>query len=221
MSTKNLSRTVIEGGRDGYSRFTRRHSHVVERRAVHMVEQRLCHSLEPETAEFPALERAWKSFADKLNPARRWLRSQVGRPWDKVRSELFTRFDTRTTAGRHIVFDHLLREVDTYPPDRYRVRDFWISPHGILRYQQFDRKRQAAARRKPQLPEADSVLRHWLGGRRVIEHGARLYWLLPTPHGGYRQHQELNEIDGARFCALPRWFRKQFTGAPPSDGGSS
>jgi len=28
----------------------------------------------------------------------------TGRPWSKVRGELFERFDARTNAGRHIIF---------------------------------------------------------------------------------------------------------------------
>jgi len=218
MSTKNLSRTVIEGGRNGYSRFTRRHSNAVERARSHVIEHKLCLATDPETAFFPPREASYIGFADKLGPAMRWLRSQVGRPWDKVRSSLFERFDIRTTAGRHIVFDHLLEEVR--PEARYRQR-FWISPQGILRYRAYERKRWAASQRRQPLPEAEVVLLAWLGGRRVIEHGSRLYWLLPTPHGGFRQYQELNEIDGARFRALPGWFREQFTGAPPTNGGSS
>lgn len=216
MSTKNLARTVIEGGRDGYSRFTRRHSNAVERARSHVIEHKLCLATDLETAFFPPREAGYIGFADKLGPAMRWLRSQVGRPWDKVRSALFERFDIRTTAGRHIVFDHLLKEV--VPEARYRAR-FWISPQGILRYRTYERKRWARSQRWQPLPEPEGVLCAWLGGRRIIEHGARLYWLLPTPHGGFRQHQQLNEIDACRFRSLPGWFREQVEGAPPTDGG--
>jgi hypothetical protein len=215
MSTKNLARTVIEGGRNIHSRYFRRHTNVVERRRTHQLERELCSTADAETAYFPARDPAYRSFDDKLGPARRWLRSQVGRPWDKVRSDLFERFDTRTTAGRHIVFDHLLKEVPTQPFERYRYSDFWVSPHGILRHEVFDRKAFRRTQRDRALPAAESVLLAWLAGRRVLERGTRLYWLLPTPHGGFRQHHELGESDARRFRALPDWFRERLDNAPP------
>lgn len=96
MSTKNLARTVIEGGRDGHSRFARRHSNAVERARSHVIEHLLCSAKDPENAFFPPRGAAYRGFDDKLGPARRWLQSQSGRPWDKVRSALFERFDTHT-----------------------------------------------------------------------------------------------------------------------------
>jgi hypothetical protein len=212
MSTKNLARTVIEGGRTNHSRFYRRHTNAADRRRAHQVEHRLCVSLDAAEAYFPPREKAYRSFDDKLGPARRWLKSQSGRPWDKVQSELFARFDVRTTAGRHIVFDHLLREVRDLPGDRNRYREFWISAQGLLRYRPWPRRAYWAALRPPPLPEAEATLRRWLGDRRVIEHGARLYWLVPTTRGTFRQHCELDAEEARRFRALPAWFRAAFEG---------
>lgn len=214
MSTKNLARTVIEGGRHRHSRYFRRHTNAVERTRTHQLERQLCSSQDPESAYFPPRAAAYRGFDDKLGPAKRWLRSQVGRPWDKVRSELFVRFDTRTTAGRHIVFDHLLEEVSPHRFASFQRQEFWISAHGILHYRSYDRKVYARARRAQALPEPEATLCRWLGERRVLEHGARLYWLVPTPHGAFRQHHELNEADARRFRALPAWFRERFEGAP-------
>jgi len=221
MSTKNLARTVIEGGRARYNRFDRRHSNAVDRRRTHQLAGQLCSSSDPEQAYFPPREPVYRGFDDKLGPAWRWLRSQSGRPWDKVRSELFARFDIRTTAGRHILFDHLLDEVRTPVwQSPYYFQEFWISPHGILRHRQNNRKRRAAARRQAALPEPEQLLRQWLAGRRVIEQGARLYWLVPTVHGAFRQQHELSEADTQRFRALPAWFRESFQGPITLPGGS-
>jgi hypothetical protein len=212
MSTKNLARTVIEGGRTDYSRLRRRHTNAADRRRAHQIEHQLCTSLDPAHAYFPPREEAYRSFDDKLGPAHRWLRSQSGRPWDKVRSELFARFDVRTTAGRHVVFDHLLRQVRDLPGDRHRFREFWISPQGLLCHRQWPRKAYRAARRPPALPEPEELLRRWLGDRRVIEHGSRFYWLVPTTRGAFRQHHELDAEEARRFRALPAWFRAAFEG---------
>jgi hypothetical protein len=220
MSTKNLARTVIEGGRRRYSRFSRRHENAVERTRTHQVEGLLCRQGDAEEAYFPPRERVYREFDDKLGPALRWLRSQAGRPWDKVRSELFARFDIRTTAGRHIVFDHLLEEVRPRAPWRSHYRKFSISPHGILLFRQHDRKQWAAAWRRAPLPEPEHVLRQWLGRRRVIQHGERLYWLELTPHGAFRQTSELTRAETQRFRVLPAWFREGFEGPITLPGGS-
>lgn len=50
--------------------------------------------------------RGTKSFTDVLGPLVKFLQSNVGRPWDKVYSELCAHLDRRKTTGRH-VFQHL------------------------------------------------------------------------------------------------------------------
>lgn len=52
-----------------------------------------------------------KYFSDLLGPLRRYLRKNVGRPWNKVYSELAQHLDKRKTTGIHI-FDHVKWEVE-------------------------------------------------------------------------------------------------------------
>lgn len=52
-----------------------------------------------------------KSFSDLLGPLRGYLKKQVGRPWDKVYSELCQTLDRRSLAGQHI-WDHVKWEVE-------------------------------------------------------------------------------------------------------------
>lgn len=213
MSTKNLARTVIEGGRARYNKFERRHSTAVERSHAHQLEKALLRDVDADTCFVPR-QPVYQGFSDKLSPAFRWLRSRAGRPWDKVRSELLARFDTRTTAGRHIVFDHLLAELSQAPSPRFaRQRRFALSAGGLLLY----RGRERYARRdcRAPLPEAESTLRTWLASRRVRVHGERCYWLLLTAHGGYRQAAQLSAPEVERFRALPRWFQQEYEGVPP------
>lgn len=54
-----------------------------------------------------------KEFTDVLNPLRGYLRKQVGRPWDKVWSELSANLDKRSITGQHI-FDHIKWEIETH-----------------------------------------------------------------------------------------------------------
>jgi len=214
MSTKNLAHTVIEGGRYRHNKFLRRYSNAAERARAHAHERQLLLAPECVEEQFEPRTPVRRAFRDKLSPARRWLKSQVKRPWDKVRSELFARFDARTTAGRHVLFDHLLREVcDGRDPLHTSYADFFVSLHGLLLCRGPERIR-SRNRRKP-LPEPEPVLHAWLAGRRVAVHGARLYWLVLTPHGAFRQQRELDASERARFVKLPRWFRKQLEGPVP------
>lgn len=207
MATKNLARTVIEGGRARGNKWDRRRSNVEERRRAHQTETSLLGDDPFADAYFQPRNPVYKGFDDKLGPARRYLRSQVGRPWDLVQSELFARFDLRTTAGRHILFDHLLQEVLPEPPSRFaRWNDFRISRHGILQYRRHERFQRW--RRAP-LPEPERVLWAWIADRRVRVCDQRLYWLIATPYGSYRQARELKVDEAARYRALPAWFREQ------------
>ena len=136
MATKNLARTVIEGGRYHGNTRDRRASNGVHRRRVRRVSAALISGADAEFTIFPVRKVVWRSFYDKLGPAKRWLASQVGRPWDKARSDLFARFDIRTTPGRHIVFDHLLPEVEApvEPGGLFRRRPgYVVDRRGILR----------------------------------------------------------------------------------------
>ena len=53
-----------------------------------------------------------KSFNEHLEPLWRFLRSNLGRPWSKVDSEIRARLDGRGVLGRHLL-DHLEWEVST------------------------------------------------------------------------------------------------------------
>ena len=54
-----------------------------------------------------------KHFSDLINPLLRYLRSNVGRPWDKVYSEMSEHLDFRKTTGRHI-FEHVQQAVELH-----------------------------------------------------------------------------------------------------------
>jgi hypothetical protein len=54
-----------------------------------------------------------KYFSDLLSPLRRFLRKNVGRPWDLVYSEMKESLDDRKVTGRH-VFEHVDWEVETH-----------------------------------------------------------------------------------------------------------
>ncbi len=48
----------------------------------------------------------YRSLNENLNPLQRYLRSQVGRPWNKVYSEIAQNIDRRSTVQQHI-YQHI------------------------------------------------------------------------------------------------------------------
>jgi hypothetical protein len=52
-----------------------------------------------------------KGFRDLLSPLRRFLRKNVGRPWNKVYSEIMQQLDVRKTMDRHLI-EHVKLEVE-------------------------------------------------------------------------------------------------------------
>jgi hypothetical protein len=217
MSTKDLSRTVIEGGRDRWSQYHRRYSHRRARARSLAVLHDLRAGAEPDAVCFPEREPVYRSFADKLSPATRWLERQVGRPWDRVRSELFERFDTRTTAGRHVLFDHVLPSMELERWGGGLRHQLFIGKGGIVRRRR-SAPRASWQRPKPPLPEAEAVLVAWLAGRRVRRSGSSYYWFLPSRTGAFRQGPALDEEEAARYARLPEWFREGNDPFSPESG---
>ena len=77
---------------------------------------------------FESYHDGWgKEFTDVLNPLVRFLRSNVGRPWDKVYSELSANLDKRKTTGRHIC-QHVEQMVE---------RECYVDEYGKVRYSRY------------------------------------------------------------------------------------
>lgn len=117
-----------------------------------------------------------KMFAsDKLGAVERWLLAQVGRPWAQIEGEILSRFDTRSLAGRHVVFDHLLPRRHERPEWGWvvnRHHEFHVDAHGLLR------ARQRRGRKRPVGIRAATV--EWLADRKIVQYGKSVaHWLVP------------------------------------------
>lgn len=143
MSTKNLARTVIEGGRTGFSKYHRRSSLQFLRHNNRRLCKKLCSNPDEwDDAEIPLRDIVWDeiSHKDRTNPCDRFLISRAGRRWNDVHSEICSKFDRRKLAGMHVTNDHLLNRV--YKPDspwwnmfwHYRDPKFWVDEHGIFHH---------------------------------------------------------------------------------------
>ena len=75
------------------------------------------------------------SQGDRLAPLRKYLAAQVGRPWNKVYSEICTTNDRRTLRGYHLL-SHVKDYVQVKPEWRYGTvlsREFYVDRHGLLK----------------------------------------------------------------------------------------
>lgn len=206
MATKRLSRTAIEGGRARHNTIDRRASRQKERAQA----RRLCHDtrslIDADDQLKVAVSRPVpKMHEDKLGPAYRWLRSQLGQPWSKVRSKLYKLFDQKTLQGWHLVQQHLLRDVRSllhsqignYWSTNY---GFYIDDDGILCMHEKNRWTRLRVRNP-----APQDLRPWLKDRLVMDLGHQQLWMIPTkitmqrcdnPHRcgtPYKEHEKATE----------------------------
>ncbi|MBI4098766.1 MAG: hypothetical protein HY437_01895 [Candidatus Magasanikbacteria bacterium] len=244
MGAKNLARTVIEGGRTDNSKYDRRRSHRLVRRKLTMALIAACREeipcvwrgrpwleeFEPECeTENDAFVRqpVRREFDDRrLSPLWRWMDSRVGRLWDEVHAEVKARFNTRTTAGRHIVYCHLLDSVEYAHEPRAGYSRYQIDEDGVLRDHGPRVKGWWHRGTQSRVTKNETLV--FANGRKVVQHGSELYWLVATEnlrtchehacsgrtnmshyHTAYRQDARLTEDERKFFSECdPEMQRK-------------
>jgi hypothetical protein len=194
MSTKNLARSIIEGGRCGHYK-----SEVSERIREERTARRAylrAAIIDPECVDdepAPVRRPVYPCFDDKLGPIYSFLDSRVGRRWDAVRSELFQKFDTRTTPGRHVIFDHLLKDVrESQEPIDKPYAEYFVDEEGRLAKKTRARRRARPWEGQAPRPKKEPTLQEvatWLGPRKVGKLGATLQWFVSAwGRGGIRAY---------------------------------
>jgi hypothetical protein len=213
MSKKNLARTAIEGGRSGSNRYDRRYSNRLVRVEARAFVSRVSKDADAADNDYvPSRKEVfphnYRVFNDKLSPVRRWMDKQVGKNWDKVHSELRARFDARTIAGQHILFDHLLNDVDPHPYvvsyGFFGLRRYFVDETGILRARPRPRYHDYNAFKRT---VSDEALNAWRGDRYVSEVGSELFWLVVArvsviDGAIYRQGNKLSKTERAFYERL-------------------
>ena len=195
MATKRLCRTAIEGGRTRYSKHERRQSYADERaRARDVLRKVLVDADLADDLGIEKRQKVYKDFADKLGPPKRWLRKQAGRPWDEVYSDLKRSFDPRTTAGRHLVYDHMLHWVDRGEDLRWRRPELTVDNDGILRESPRTPRHHSDSWRAYR--ERQGALR-WTAGRKVVDYGTAQFWAVPVERIRRRLSPDAPKVDPA------------------------
>lgn len=198
MSTKNIARTVIEGGRNGsYKKEVHEKQREERTETRNYLRKSLADNDNADAFVAPIRKPVYKEFADKTAVIDSFLHSRVGKNWSKVRSELFEKFDTRTTPGRHILFDHLLRDVAEEGPVDVRgfTNHYYVDAQGRL--QNNDRQY-----RKHRVQPFDKIeVCNWLKNRCVGHIGKRHYWFEPTQHKSFKAYYGNHKLEYAALDA--------------------
>jgi hypothetical protein len=131
MSEHRLSEIVIERPRRGMRTSLKKVTGY--KKALYKITQDAIEGEGPFNAYFIKPHHKTKYLNDHLNPIKRLLRSKVGQPWNEVHSELNTRLDANTMAGRHVldhVRDYVIEHVemiDDVPHRKAYRRSYWRS----------------------------------------------------------------------------------------------
>lgn len=151
----------------------------------------------------------------------RWMQSQCGRPWDEVYAELSVWRRSGNIAISHVVDTHMIEWVCTNLNDRYRdLYEFIVTKEGTLiendEYKQ--RYRYTGMRHNEYIAKRKQAFQ-WLGERRIVQHGTKLYWLeiarVYTSQLNiviktyYRQAQKLNDQERDYVLSLPARIRNE------------
>lgn len=204
MSKKHIARSALEGGRYQGNKIERYQSHRTERAAV----REYIGADDFESKSAPKRPKVGRSFDDKLAVPLRWLRSQDGNSWDDVWSELKQRFDVRTTAGRHILYDHVLHWVvpaTEVHQRRWSEPELLIDADGILRWNGPARYRRKHKNRLPpgKVRRGQREIMRWARGRRVGGQGQALFWFEPVRTGWAPCHDQ--------FCSKAHYKHPVYT----------
>lgn len=175
MSTKNMARTIVEGGRA--TGWEARCETRAERRRAHILTHAAKFDAEVfEETPAPRRRSIRPEFRDRLGPLYRWIFKQQGRLWDDCYAEMASKFDARTTKGRHLLRDHLT--MDDYGFS-FQGGSLCLTQGGTLVFEPGIRPWQRRFRRERLRYFSDAELMTWLDGRRIISYGETSFWLRP------------------------------------------
>lgn len=199
MSKKNLARTPLEGGRTNEDREWRRDWIETHRRMRHATNHKM--TRDPSAWDSIDLEidrQGWRDskFKDKINAIERWIAKQVGRKWDDVYSEIKQRFDCRTTAGRHILYDHIIGYVELSLDSHRRSRaEFMVDEDGILVRGPWRRNWHRRPAEPAIVKRTIDEVRAFCGDRKVRNIGTELFWMLPINPKWWTVEHRVHHID--------------------------
>lgn len=234
MSTKNLARAIIQGGRADSSKSIRRRTTRTERRRAKRYVAHALDAIEGATERIftvdahgvarideirsdnpdirvpaPRRTRTYPDFNDRLGPLNRWLDAHVGRSWEEVWHKLCLH-DRSSTAGRHLVDDHARKSVGLWT-DEHTSDRFVVDEDGTLcRESDFARAPRVSPRPWLRPDERDA----WSRKRAVATVGDERFWrdgdaLVPFTDEDEAVYQSLRGYDQRALRGYCRPFGKK------------
>ena len=188
MSTKKLLRTINESGKSGRHKSMKKYIH----KSFRAEERAYLDDLrkEPDLADdivVPFREQSHQCHRMNLSPAFRWLRSQTGRLWNEVHSEMCQLFSKDSNAYKTLIIR--VEEVPDYTYGQYRCgtedrtkslckNHFYVDDNGILlEKERIKRPSYSYYLHWNKYPH----LIKWLDGRVISKVGDNYYWNIIVP----------------------------------------
>jgi hypothetical protein len=201
MSTKNLSRTVMEEGRFGYDREQRDYSSHEDRAQNRHFLNQITSLVDPDDAGPEPKRRKVRKYyhGSRVGAINRWIESQVGRKWDDAFSELTRKFDIRSFRGHRTIIEYVTRRITLKPTDAihesqlsrsmWRTVFYYVDEKGLLRC---DKTPSHGPQRAYDGKHLEAKIQKWANERMVMDYGTSIFWMLPEFYEwtkcGYRDH---------------------------------
>jgi len=221
MSTKKLSRTVLEGGR--HNTWRRRQSTQEERCETRDWLRKVI--IDPDYADEviePIRTPVRPDFSDVLSPVNRFIESFVGKNWNDARSVIKQKFDMKTLAGWHIVDTHIFGTIygankkqgspANLETGEYLYGKFFIDNDGILRKRIYKNYRKSWYKTKEEweiIRKSMEETADWLHGRKIGFDDGVLYWY--TCHN---QKHYITSVETLTYAYKLYWHQKTATHSP-------
>jgi hypothetical protein len=175
MSTKRLSRTIIEGGKRGFDKHERKLQIQKNRRAG----RDFCQTYSDEN-DTELLHRKgkhyYREFNDCLSPLRKFIEAHVGQPWNDVWSKLCSMADRGNIRGWHFL-DHAKAMLFNATGAKESYWGLYIDDEGILRDKPIKRHNRSNFKKER---EMEHLYYRWWGDRRVRMIGTIYFWFDPV-----------------------------------------
>lgn len=172
MSTRKLSRSIVEGGRANRSE---RRAEIKSERAEQKAFLAKC-VLDPEYSDedfITEMRPVRKEFNDRFGAFTRYIDSNIGRSWNNVYSELKEKFSEESMKDWHMML-HMKQSIDIH--GEYKVGFYWptyyVDSDHILR----KRKKEKFKFKADLSQERANDIVRWLDKRFIHMVDGVLYW---------------------------------------------
>lgn len=174
MSTKRLSRTIIERGKRGSDKEERRQQIIKSRQKARIFCATYC---EDKIEPFYEARHYYREFGDRLAALYKFLEANVGKPWNDVFSKLCAIRSRKTIQGHHFI-EHAKGLVFTSTGAHHDARfsyGFYIED-GILYFNERWRRPKYSRLSK----EISKRYEDWIGNRKIRLVGSKYFWCEPV-----------------------------------------